>query len=132
MPHFQVDDDLAFHAKAIAAGNAAMGLWVRAGSHCMRQLTDGFVSEEMARTLGKAVEIQRLVKVDLWEVVPGGYRFHEWDFDHRTSLKRQETADEHLQRRRERAERTRKWREKRDADRKAKIARDAFRIADGP
>lgn len=29
MPWFRVDDDFALHPKAIAAGNAALGLWVR-------------------------------------------------------------------------------------------------------
>lgn len=32
MPWFQVDDQLSFHAKVIAAQNPAMGLWVRAGA----------------------------------------------------------------------------------------------------
>jgi len=44
MPWFKVDDTLAFHAKVVAAGNAAMGLWVRAGAHSMQQLTDGFIT----------------------------------------------------------------------------------------
>lgn len=32
MSWFKVDDHLAFHRKTLAAGNEAMGLWVRAGS----------------------------------------------------------------------------------------------------
>jgi hypothetical protein len=124
MPHFQVDDDLAFHAKAIAAGNAAMGLWVRAGSICTRQLTDGFVSSEIANALGTRAEIARLVKVDLWEIAEGGYQFHEWDFDYRTGLKRQEKAEDNLRRRRDRAARTAKWRAERDAAKAESRLRD--------
>ena len=41
MTWFRVDDTLAMHPKVYAAGNAAMGLWVRAGAWSMQQLTDG-------------------------------------------------------------------------------------------
>ena len=36
MPWFNVDDGFAFHRKAVRAGNAAIGLWTRAGSWWMR------------------------------------------------------------------------------------------------
>lgn len=80
MPWFRVDDNLAFHAKVIAAGNAAMGLWVRAGSYSMQQLTDGHVPLDVARLLGKKSEADRLVTVGLWTERDdsGGYDFHEW------------------------------------------------------
>jgi hypothetical protein len=61
MPWFRVDDNLAFHAKAIAAGNAAMGLWVRAGAWAMQQLTDGEIPRHMAQQMGTRGEIKRLV-----------------------------------------------------------------------
>ncbi|MFC9892134.1 hypothetical protein ACFVMC_00430 [Nocardia sp. NPDC127579] len=79
MPWFKVDDNLAFHGKTIAAGNAAMGLWVRAGSWCSQMLTDGFVPAHMISSLGKPAEAKRLVEAGLWHRVDGGYRFHEWD-----------------------------------------------------
>jgi hypothetical protein len=63
---FNVDDGLAFHRKTLRAGNAAMGLWVRAGAECAGQLTDGFVSTLLARQLGTAGEAGRLVDADLW------------------------------------------------------------------
>jgi hypothetical protein len=78
MPWFKVDDNLAFHAKAVAAGNPAMGLWVRAGSWCAQQLTDGFLPDHMLPALGTAQQAKRLVDNRLWERVQGGYRFHEW------------------------------------------------------
>ena len=55
MPWFRVDDNLGFHHKVIAAGNPAMGLWVRAGSVCASQLTDGFVPDHMIASLGVSV-----------------------------------------------------------------------------
>jgi len=87
VPWFKVDDTLAFHTKTLAAGNAAMGLWVRAGAWSMQTLTDGFVPAALARQLGTAREAQRLVDAGLWDVYKGGFRFHEWG-------ERQPTADD--------------------------------------
>lgn len=83
MPWFKVDDKLAFHAKVVAAGNPAMGLWVRAGSWSADQLTDGFIPDHMIASLGSVTQARRLVDVRLWEDAEGGYRFHEWSDDGR-------------------------------------------------
>ena len=79
MPWFKVDDTFPHHAKVLAAGNAAVGLWTRAGAWSMQQLTDGFVPQHVARTLGTPGEAKRLVDVGLWLRVEGGYEFHQWD-----------------------------------------------------
>ena len=79
MPWFKVDDTLAFHAKVVTAGNAAMGLWVRAGAWCMQQLTDGHVPNHMISVLGSTGQAKALVAAGLWIKVDDGYRFHEWD-----------------------------------------------------
>lgn len=78
MPWFRVDDNLAFHSKTIAAGNAAMGLWVRAGAWSMQQLTDGFIPAHVARQLGTRPECKRLCETGLWREADDGYQFHEW------------------------------------------------------
>jgi hypothetical protein len=80
---FKVDDGLAFHAKVVQAGNPAMGLWVRAGSWCAQQLTDGFVPDHIVATLGSRAQAKRLVEVGLWHREGAGYRFHQWDEDGR-------------------------------------------------
>jgi hypothetical protein len=41
MPFFPVDDGLWGHPKADAAGDAALGLWTRAGSYCAKYTTEG-------------------------------------------------------------------------------------------
>lgn len=79
MVWFKVDDGMPFHAKTVAAGNAAMGLWVRAGAWSAGQLTDGFVPDHMVRSLGTAAQASVLVKVRLWERADGGYRFWQWN-----------------------------------------------------
>lgn len=79
MPWFRVDDTFSHHAKVMAAGNAAIGLWVRAGAWSMQQLSDGFVPNHVARQLGTNTEARRLVDVGLWFEKDDGYEFHEWD-----------------------------------------------------
>lgn len=81
---FKVDDGLAFHAKTVAAGNEAMGLWVRAGSWCGSQLNDGFVPDYMAALMASAMPganatADALVTVGLWDRVDSGYKFHDWE-----------------------------------------------------
>lgn len=79
MPWFKVDDTFAHHAKVMAAGNAAVGLWCRSGAWSMQQLTDGFVPNHVARQLGTRAEAKRLCDCGLWVEKDGGYLFHEWE-----------------------------------------------------
>jgi hypothetical protein len=79
MPYFRVDDQLAFHPKAIAAGNAALGLWVRAGSWCAAHVTQGALPTHMVRTLGaQRRDAEKLVSVGLWTRTEDGYEFKDW------------------------------------------------------
>lgn len=84
---FAVDDGLAFHRKTLAAGNAAMGLWVRAGSWLRRPENarsshPGVLLYAEARTMGTAAEVNRLVAAGLWHktTLDGAkaLRFHDW------------------------------------------------------
>ncbi len=97
MASFRVDDVLSDHPKVLAAGNAAMGLWVRAGAWSMRHLTDGFIPDAVAALHGTSREATALVDSGLWIVVDGGYLFHAWD-------SRQPSRDEVEERRRQRSE----------------------------
>ncbi|MEU6582837.1 hypothetical protein [Nocardia sp. NPDC046763] len=79
MPWFRIDDQAAFHAKIVAAGNAAVGLWARAGAWSAGALTDGFIPKHMVATLGTTSQAKRLVQVGLWTAADGGgYQFHQW------------------------------------------------------
>lgn len=78
MGWFKVDDQLAFHQKTVTAGNAAMGLWVRAGSWSCAQLTGGFIANAMANAMANECDIDALVQSGLWDEVDGGYQFHDW------------------------------------------------------
>ena len=91
MTWFKVDDGLAFHPKAVAAGNAAMGMWVRAGAWSAQQLTDGFVPDHMIGALGKTAQAKALVTAGLWQREDGGYRF--WQWQQRNPTRRDVEAD---------------------------------------
>lgn len=87
MPWFRVDDGLFLHQKIIKAGNAAMGLWLRAGSWSAHHLTEGFIPDSVIEVLGTGTQRNKLTKVGLWTEVEGGCQFHEWN-------ERQPTRDE--------------------------------------
>ncbi|MEJ6554053.1 hypothetical protein PQI51_03320 [Microbacterium esteraromaticum] len=79
MPWFKVDDALAMHMKAFMAGNKALGLWVRAGSWSMHQLSDGFIPREVVGALGGDWDdAAALINAGLWHEAEGGYAFHDW------------------------------------------------------
>lgn len=86
MSWFKVDDQLAFHAKTLTAGNEAMGLWVRAASWSCAHLTDGFIPEAVADSMANRDFAMRLLMANLWEETEGGYQFHDW-FDFQPSGK---------------------------------------------
>lgn len=96
MPWFNVDDGFAFHRKAVKAGNAAIGLWTRAGSWSNQQLTDGLIPDEMVTVLGTDAQARRLVTAGLWTRIDGGYQFHEWNAEGRNKTRQQ--VEEHRQR----------------------------------
>lgn len=97
MPYLNADDQLCWHHKTVAAGNAAMGLWVRCGSWSAGQKKDGFVPEDVAKAVGKPTEISALIRAGYWEPVEGGYQMHDFS-DHNI------TAAESLELSRKRAE----------------------------
>jgi hypothetical protein len=105
MPWFKVDDGFAFHSKTLQAGNAAVGMWVRAGSWASQNLTDGEISSTVARQLGTRGQAQKLVDAGLWVPTDNGFAFHEWEG-------RNPTREQVEQRRRQTADRLRRWREK--------------------
>lgn len=120
MTWFKVDDSFDFHPKAVAAGNAALGLWVRAGAYSSRQLTEGFIPTGLLSALdAKPRDAAALVRAGLWTVVDGGYRFHQWEQANPTRAKvlaEREATAERQRRAREKAAQSRRD-EARDDDR---------------
>ena len=75
----KIDDQLAFHPKALEAGNEALGMWVRSMSYSCQMLTGGFISNEIVLAMGGPKIAGKLVQARLWEIVDGGYQFHDWE-----------------------------------------------------
>lgn len=83
MVWFKVDDGLVSALKTTriprARRAAAMGLWVLSGSWAARELTDGFIPAHMLMELACSKRMAAdLVEAGFWDVVEGGYQFHNW------------------------------------------------------
>lgn len=84
----KVDDRLFAHPKVLAAGVAAMGLWVMAQSYSSCYGTDGNVPMATVALLCSNSGLpsgteplllaDKLVEVGLWERTEQGYQFHDW------------------------------------------------------
>ncbi|MFE3109052.1 hypothetical protein ACFXKJ_19335 [Kitasatospora indigofera] len=66
MSWFAVGDSTDDHFKTLAAGNAALGLWVRCGAYASAHLTDGVIPGAVAAKNGTASQIRKLVAAGLW------------------------------------------------------------------
>lgn len=75
---FRVHHSFAFHPKVLAAGNAAIGLWVRAGAWSTRKETNGIIPVTTVAQLGTRHQAEQLVAAGLWHRDSDGYRFHDW------------------------------------------------------
>lgn len=93
MPHFKVSDDAHAHPKVMMAGDAAWGMWNRAGCFSMAYGTDGFVPDWWVKQQPQGTtKAKKLVACQLWyrgkytgdrPEYQGltGYTFHEWRQD---------------------------------------------------
>lgn len=81
MVWFKVDDGFWSHPKVLELGDEAIALWVRAGSYCAAQLTDGKVSGRALRMLGAGHDAAtELVLAGLWDYdeMARCWWFHDW------------------------------------------------------
>lgn len=79
MTWFKLDDGFAFHAKVVAAGNSAVGLWVRCGCWSAAQLTDGIIPAHIVTVLGSKKDADVLERVRLWVREGDDYVIPGWD-----------------------------------------------------
>jgi hypothetical protein len=118
VPWFKIDEGFHSHPKVIAAGNEAVGLYVRCGAYAAEHLTDGFIPEDIAVLYGAAHTGSRrnertgkpetlaetLVKTKLWRRTRGGWRMPDY-LDYNPSKeavdKERKQAAERQRRRRE-------------------------------
>lgn len=80
MSWFKVDDGWHCHPKVVGLSLGACGLWSRCGSWCADQENGGFVPLALPRSYGAdPTLIAELLESGLWDEVPKGFQFHDWD-----------------------------------------------------
>jgi hypothetical protein len=121
VPWFRLDDSFDSHPKVMAAGNEAIGLFVRCGTYCARHLTDGFIPENVALLYGSPELVETLVRTKLWRRARGGWRMPDYLVYNPSA----QTVDKE---RAAKAERQKRWREakgRRSRDASTQASRDA-------
>jgi hypothetical protein len=94
MTYFKVDDHFHSHPKILTLGLDSVGLWTLAGSWSGEQLTDGFIPASLiARLGGSEPAALALVDAGLWETVPNGYQFHDWEAHNQTKAQVEESRE---------------------------------------
>lgn len=104
MPWFRLDDSFHSHPKVVAAGNEAVGLFVRCGTYCAQHLTDGFIPEQVMLLYGSSELADALIRAKLVRRVRGGWRIPDY-LDYNPS------GQQVQQERKAKTERQRRWRE---------------------
>lgn len=113
MAWFKVDDGFYDHPKVEELPNAAVGLWVKAGTWCAKHETDGVIPATRVKAFkGTASQIRALIECGLWSETTTNsgakaYSFRDW-FDYQPSREERE---------KERA----LWREKKRKSRSQKL-----------
>jgi hypothetical protein len=121
MPWFRLDDSFHSHPKVIAAGNEAVGLFVRCGAYCAQHLTDGFVPEQVMLLYGSRELADALVRAKLVRRVRGGWQIPDY-LDYNPSA---QTVDNERKAKTERQKRWREARGRRPVDASTGASRDA-------
>ncbi|WNO26161.1 hypothetical protein SEA_SAINTS25_78 [Mycobacterium phage Saints25] len=88
MSDVQVSRNFHKHPKVVASSNGALGLWIKALSWSRAHRKKGHVPAADAELMGTPEEIRELVDNRLWDVVEGGYRYHDygdWYWNPRTT-----------------------------------------------
>lgn len=79
MAWFKIDDGFWAHPKTVGLSGPAVALWLRGGTWSASQLTDGFIPAKILPLLqAETSHAAELVEADLWEVLPDGWGFHDW------------------------------------------------------
>lgn len=79
MSWFRLDDQGAFHAKVLAAGNEAYGAWCRAGQWSSGHRTEGRIPRATALTIARQRVWERLIEAGLMESLgDNGWQIHDY------------------------------------------------------
>jgi hypothetical protein len=91
---FKIDDGFWGHEKVTNLSDAALALWVQAGSWTARYRKDGSVPRDICKRLGRKNRATfELVEAGLWVETDEGYAFHDFEFWQRHIAKQEQTKD---------------------------------------
>lgn len=136
MSYAQIDDQMTFNPKIIAAGNEAVGAWARMLSYCSAHQTDGLVPGQVAQMVAGADVLARLVAVGLLDADGSDYRVHDyldWNIS-KADWKRKQAQEQERKRRyleRKAAEDASSTQEKPQSERVRNASKNASRDAFG-
>lgn len=93
MGYFRIADNFYDNPIVVDLPNAAIGLWAKAGSWCVKHDTNGYISKKQTRLLkGTQAQCKCLVQAGLWEEAPDGFKFKNWrktqDGDYRKNIRK--------------------------------------------
>ena len=76
----RLDDKMVFHRKVVAAGNEAVGAWVRALSWCSEQMSDGVIPWNVATMIASKKTFLKLISVGLCDLTdnPEAIAIHDY------------------------------------------------------
>jgi hypothetical protein len=106
MGFIKLDDGTPEHPKIHAAGDSAAWMWVTAICYSTRQLTDGYIPDDVLMHLSrhrapKSIA-SRCVAAELFEPVEGGFQVHDY-LEHQVSREDRLKAREQWAQRQRRA-----------------------------
>lgn len=78
MTWFKVDDRIFDNPKIAALSDRAKVSFFEGGTYCSRELTDGFIPAEKARSIARTPKALKELVPHLWEPARGGYMVHDY------------------------------------------------------
>ena len=78
MAWFRLDDSFYSNPKVMAAGNAAVGLWVRCAAWSAAHLTDGEIPVDVAHSFGTRKDVNSVTTARLWVLVDDRFVIPDW------------------------------------------------------
>lgn len=101
MSWFRIDDGFWGHEKVTALSDAALALWVQAGSWTTRYRRDGSVPRDICKRLGRKTRaVSELIHSGLWVETSEGYAFHDFAEYQPHIAKQEDTKEQAAERQR--------------------------------
>jgi hypothetical protein len=78
MSWVRIDDTMTFNHKIVAAGNAAVGAWIRLSAYSSAHGLDGKIPDSVARMIASRKELEAAMGANLLHRIDDGYEVHDF------------------------------------------------------